>query len=116
MKEFNVKTPAASTPIKALSGGNIQRAVLARELSSQVEVLVIANPCFGLDFNAIADIRALIMEVRNRGAAILLLSEDLDEIIELSDRIGVIFNGAIIYETNAEDLNLNVLGEKMAGH
>jgi ABC-type uncharacterized transport system ATPase subunit len=116
IQDFNVKTPAPDTPIKALSGGNVQRAVLARELSASVEVLVISNPCFGLDFKAIADIRSLIMETRNKGAAILLLSEDLDEIIELSDRIGVIFNGTIVYETNADNVNLNILGEKMAGN
>jgi simple sugar transport system ATP-binding protein len=116
IRDFNVKTPTPCTPIKALSGGNVQRAILARELSSEVEILVISNPCFGLDFNAIADIRSLIMKVRNRGAAVLLLSEDLDEILELSDRIGVIFNGSIIYETSAEELNMSVLGERMAGH
>ncbi len=116
IRDFNVKTPTPGTPIKALSGGNVQRAVLARELSSDVEVLVISNPCFGLDFNAIADIRSLIMQVRNRGAAVLLLSEDLDEVLELSDRIGVIFNGSIIYETTIDELNMSILGEKMAGH
>lgn len=116
IRDFNVKTPSPCTPIKALSGGNVQRAILARELSADVEILVISNPCFGLDFNAIADIRSLIMQARNRGAAILLLSEDLDEVIELSDRIGVIFNGAIIYETPIEELNMSILGEKMAGH
>jgi general nucleoside transport system ATP-binding protein len=116
IKQFNVKTPTPETPIKALSGGNVQRAVLARELSSHVEVLVISNPCFGLDFNAIDDIRSLIMEVRNRGAAILLLSEDLEEIIELSDRIGVIFNGQIVFEADAESATMTIIGEKMAGH
>lgn len=115
IREFNVKTPTPGTPIKALSGGNVQRAILARELSLEVEILVISNPCFGLDFNAISEIRSLIMQVRNRGAAVLLLSEDLDEIIEISDRIGVIFNGSIIYETPVKDLNMSILGEKMAG-
>ncbi len=72
---------------RALSGGNVQRAVLARELGGEVEVLIAANPCFGLDFAAVAQIHAEIMAARNRGAAVLLVSEDLDELLELSDRL-----------------------------
>ncbi len=64
----------------------MQRAVLARELGDVVEVLIAANPCFGLDFAAVAQIHAEIMAARNRGAAVLLVSEDLDELLELSDR------------------------------
>ena len=71
---YNVKTPSTETPIRDLSGGNVQRAVLARELSGDVDVLIVANPCFGLDFASVADIRAQIMEQRNRGAAVLLVS------------------------------------------
>lgn len=114
--KFNVKTSSPYVPIKSLSGGNIQRAVLARELSDDAEVLVISNPCFGLDFSATADVRSLIVMARNKGTAVLLLSEDLDEIIELSDRIGVIYNGQIVYETLAGEADIKVLGEKMAGN
>ena len=60
--------------------------------------------------------RALIIQARNKGTAVLLLSEDLDEIIELSDRIGVIYNGTIVYETSSSDVNIKMLGEKMAGN
>ena len=116
IKKFNVKTPSPQTPIKDLSGGNVQRAVLARELSEDAGVLVVSNPCFGLDFVATADVRALILHARNKGTAVLLLSEDLDEVIELSDRIGVIYNGRIVYETSAMKVNIKVLGEKMAGN
>lgn len=116
IERFNVKTPSPETPIRALSGGNVQRAVLARELSGDASVLVISNPCFGLDFSAAADIRALLLQARNNGTAILLLSEDLDEIIALSDRIGVIFNGAIVYEIPSAGVDINILGEKMAGN
>ena len=77
----------------------MQRAVLARELSEDVDVLIVANPCFGLDFASVADIRAQIMEQRNRGAAVLLVSEDLDEILELSDRIAVMSGGKVAYLT-----------------
>ena len=96
-----MKTPSTDTQIRDLSGGNVQRAVLARELSGDVDVLIVANPCFGLDFASVADIRAQIMEQRNRGAAVLLVSEDLDEILELSDRIAVMSGGKIAYLTQA---------------
>jgi simple sugar transport system ATP-binding protein len=113
---YRVKTPSHSTPIRDLSGGNVQRAVLARELSGGVEVLVAANPCFGLDFEAAADIRAQIIEARNRGAAVLLVSEDLDEVMELSDRIIVMFDGKFVYETPGDQADIAIIGQHMAGH
>ena len=70
---YRVKTPSTEEFIENLSGGNVQRAVLARELSSAVDVLIVANPCFGLDFASVAEIRAQIMEQRNNGAAVLLV-------------------------------------------
>ena len=70
----SVKTASLSSPIATLSGGNVQRAVLARELTGEVDLLIVANPCFGLDFSAVAEIRARIMKARNGGAAVLLLS------------------------------------------
>jgi ABC-type uncharacterized transport system ATPase subunit len=113
---YRVKTPSPNTPIRNLSGGNVQRAVLARELSAGVEVLVAANPCFGLDFEAAAEIRAQIMEARNRGAAVLLVSEDLDEVLELSDRIVVMFDGKFVFETTGADADISTIGRHMAGH
>ncbi|MGO8572598.1 ABC transporter ATP-binding protein, partial [Rhizobium ruizarguesonis] len=90
ISDFKVKTASSSSPIAALSGGNVQWAVLARELTGDVDLLIVSNPCFGLDFSAVAEIRARIMKARNLGAAVLLLSEDLDELLEMSDRIMVI--------------------------
>jgi ABC-type uncharacterized transport system ATPase subunit len=113
---FNVKTPGPANPIGKLSGGNVQRAVLARELADDVDVLVVANPCFGLDFAAVADIHRNLMLARNRGAAVLLISEDLDEILELSDRVFVISNGQIVYETTPAKADLMTIGKYMAGH
>src|SRR5207245_135780 len=78
---------------------NVQRAVLARELSEPVTVLIAANPVFGLDFAAVVEIHDRILAARNAGAAVLLVSEDLDELLELSDRIAVIFGGRIVHET-----------------
>jgi len=116
ISRFNVKTSGPANPIGNLSGGNVQRAVLARELADDVDVLVVANPCFGLDFGAVADIHRNIMSVRNRGAAVLLISEDLDEILELSDRVFVISNGKIVYETVPAKADLMTIGKYMAGH
>jgi simple sugar transport system ATP-binding protein len=116
IQKYRVKTPTPDIPIRALSGGNVQRAVLARELAGGVEVLIAANPCFGLDFAAAAEIRAQIIEARNRGAAVLLISEDLDEVFELSDRIVVMFHGRFVYETTAALADIAIIGRHMAGH
>jgi simple sugar transport system ATP-binding protein len=113
---YKIKTRTPDTPISALSGGNVQRAVLARELGGDVEVLIAANPCFGLDFAAVAQIHAEIMAARNRGAAVLLVSEDLDELLELSDRLVVMFHGQFVYEARASEANLTEIGRHMAGH
>jgi ABC-type uncharacterized transport system ATPase subunit len=116
VSQFKVKTASLASPISALSGGNVQRAVLARELTGEVDLLVVSNPCFGLDFSAVAEIRARIMKARNQGAAVLLLSEDLDELLELSDRILVMSDGALVYETPAATADVNTIGQHMAGH
>jgi general nucleoside transport system ATP-binding protein len=113
---YKIKTRTPDTPISALSGGNVQRTVLARELGGDVEVLIAANPCFGLDFAAVAQIHAEIMAARNRGAAVLLVSEDLDELLELSDRLVVMFHGQFVYEARASEADLTVIGRHMAGH
>lgn len=113
---FKVKTTSLETPIAALSGGNVQRAVLARELTGEVDVLIVSNPCFGLDFSAVAEIRARIMKARNSGAAVLLFSEDLDELMEMSDRILVMSEGRLVYETQARGADISVIGAYMAGH
>jgi simple sugar transport system ATP-binding protein len=116
ISDFKVKTASSASPIAALSGGNVQRAVLARELTGDVDLLIVSNPCFGLDFSAVADIRARIMRARNAGAAVLLLSEDLDELLEMSDRIMVISEGKLAHETPARDADIAVIGAHMAGH
>jgi ABC-type uncharacterized transport system ATPase subunit len=116
IKEFGIRTPGPEVAISGLSGGNVQRAVLARELSEDVSLLVASNPCFGLDFAAVAEIRARIMEARNRGTAVLLISADLDEIFALADRIVVMSDGRAVHETPIERADLGVIGRHMAGH
>jgi ABC-type uncharacterized transport system ATPase subunit len=115
IERYRVKTAGPDAPIATLSGGNVQRAILARELSSDVDVLVVANPCFGLDFASVAEIRAQIMDQRNRGAAVLLVSEDLDEILSLSDRVAVMSGGQITYLEAIEKTDRATIGSYMAG-
>lgn len=116
VKRFSIRTWGPENRVGNLSGGNVQRTVLARELSEHVNALVVVNPCFGLDFNAVADIREQIMNARNRGSAVLLVSEDLDEILELSDRFLVISEGKLVFETTPQAADLTVVGQYMAGH
>jgi simple sugar transport system ATP-binding protein len=116
IETYKVKTPGPDSAIRGLSGGNVQRAVLARELSSEGDLLIVANPCFGLDFAAVAEIRARIVQARNRGAAVLLVSEDLDEILQLSDRIVVMFDGRLALQTDAAAADVGAIGRAMAGH
>ncbi|WP_017301064.1 ABC transporter ATP-binding protein [Nodosilinea nodulosa] len=117
IETFRIKTPSPDTPIQNLSGGNVQRTVLARELSSaNINLLIAANPCFGLDFSAVDQIHNAIVEVRNRGVAVLLVSEDLDELLALSDRLLVMSEGQLVYESLVEQANLTDIGHKMAGH
>jgi simple sugar transport system ATP-binding protein len=114
--EFGVKTRGELAPIRSLSGGNVQRAVLARELSDDADVLIVSNPVFGLDFAAVAEIHQRLMDVRNRGGAVLLLSEDLDELVALSDRVAVLSEGRIVHEVDAAHADRNTLGAFMGGH
>lgn len=116
IRQFNIRTSGPDAALGELSGGNVQRTVLARELAEPAEVLVVANPCFGLDFAAAEEIRARIMEERNGGAAVLLVSEDLDEILSLSDRVVVISGGTFTYETTPAEADPAIIGRHMAGH
>jgi simple sugar transport system ATP-binding protein len=113
---FNIKAQSKDDPVRALSGGNVQRTALARELSGDVSLLIVANPCFGLDFAAVKAIRDRIMAARNRGVAVLLISEDLDELLELSDRIVVMADGRLTYETPTATADVATLGQYMSGH
>ncbi len=114
--EYGIRTPSVETPIGSLSGGNVQRAVLARELASGATLLVVSNPCFGLDFTAVAEIRSRLISARNQGTAVLLISADLDEVLTLSDRILVMSEGRVVHETIADKADMAVIGRTMAGH
>ena len=112
---YGVRAPSREVPIGVLSGGNVQRCVLARELDGDVKLLIVANPCFGLDVKAVAEVRARIVAARNNGTAVLLISEDLDEILELSDRIVVMHEGRIVHETPGAGADTQAIGAHMLG-
>ncbi len=115
VNKFSVKTPRLDTPLKNLSGGNIQKLIMARELSRQPRVLIAAQPTRGVDIGASEYIRQRLLEQRENGVAILLISEDLDEILELSDRIAVMFEGRIVGVVNRGEATPEDLGLLMAG-
>jgi simple sugar transport system ATP-binding protein len=116
MGAYRVRAPSAEAPIGVLSGGNVQRCVLARELDGEVRLLIVANPCFGLDVKAVAEVRTRIMAARNEGTAVLLVSEDLDEILELADRIVVMHGGKVVHETPGPGADAQAIGSHMLGH
>ena len=112
---FTVKTPSLDTPTANLSGGNIQKLIIARELSGEPEVLIAAQPTRGVDIGAAEYIHSVLMQQRAGGTAILLISEDLDEVIGLSDRIAVMFEGRIMGILDQEEATVHRLGLWMAG-
>ncbi len=116
INRFNIKTTSPYAPVQSLSGGNVQRLALARELSDHADVLIVSNPCFGLDVAATSDIHEKILLTRNQGAAVLLVSEDLDEILELADVVVVFFGGNIVLEAPVPQVDRHAVGRSMAGH
>jgi len=115
IERYGIVTPSARTPAKLLSGGNIQRLILAREFSRKPKIVIAAHPTAGLDVGATEQIRNLLLKQKEQGAAILLVSEDLDEIMNLSDRIAVMFRGKIMGIVEATEANLEEIGLMMAG-
>jgi len=115
IKRFAISAPGPDTPARRLSGGNVQKVVLARELSSSPEVIVAANPTRGLDVGATEAVRSLLLEAAGRGVGILLISEDLDEILLLADRIAVMYEGRIVGVVHRSTADIQHLGLMMAG-
>ncbi|HET7658569.1 MAG TPA: ABC transporter ATP-binding protein [Bacillales bacterium] len=116
IEEFDVRTPSEYTLARALSGGNQQKAIIAREVDRSPDFLIAAQPTRGLDVGAIEFIHSKLIEERNKGKAVLLVSFELDEIFNLSDRIAVIYNGEILAEVDPDETNEQELGLLMAGH
>lgn len=115
VSDFSIATPTIDTPARKLSGGNLQKVILAREISGQPQVLIAASPTRGLDIGATETVRKILLEERSLGAAILLISEDLDEIFAISDRIAVLYEGQIMGEFETQEAELTQIGLLMAG-
>lgn len=115
IETFRVKTPSRETKAGSLSGGNIQKVVLAREISRKPRVLIAAQPSRGLDVGATEYVHAQLLEQRRDGTAILMISEDLDEVMALSDRIAVIHDGEIMDIVPRDAATPEKLGLLMAG-
>lgn len=115
MVDYQIAAPSDNSAAKLLSGGNIQRMVLARELSGNPRLIVAAHPTYGLDVGATEQVRQVLLRQRERGAAILLISEDLEEVMALSDRILVMFSGGVMGILDAEGAELGEIGLMMAG-
>jgi len=112
---YDIKTAGPEAVTKSLSGGNLQKVMLARELAGRPAAVVAAQPTRGLDVGAMEYIHQRILQERDRGAGIFLISEDLDEVFNLSDRIVVLYEGAVMGETSAEDASREQVGLWMSG-
>jgi simple sugar transport system ATP-binding protein len=115
VEEFNIKAPGVETEARTLSGGNLQKLILARELSQEPNVIVAVYPSRGLDVGATETVHHLLLQERERGAAVLLISEDLDELLSLSDRIVVLYEGQVMGEVPPDDNQIEKIGLMMAG-
>ncbi len=113
--KYNILAPSIQTPAGKLSGGNLQKLILAREINSEPIFMVAMQPTRGLDVGAIEDIWALLLEQRQNGSAILLISEELDELFSLSDRIAVISEGRIMGIVESENADIDQIGMMMTG-
>ena len=113
--EFDVRTPSTSVPASSLSGGNKQKLIVGREFSDDIDLLVAAQPTRGIDIGAIEFIHRPILDQRDKGTAVLLVSAELDEILGLSDRIAVLYDGELMDVLDAEDSNREKIGLLMAG-
>ena len=116
LAENDVRPADPAAPGRALSGGNQQKLVVGRELSRRAQVLLAAHPTRGVDLGAIEQIHRRILEVRARGSAVLLFSSELSELLSLSDRIAVLYEGRIVFEAQAAATDERSLGQHMTGH
>jgi len=115
IRAYDIKTAGPHAEAKSLSGGNLQKVMLARELAGKPAVVIASQPTRGLDVGATEYVHQRILEERERGAAVLLISEDLDEIFALSDRIVVLFEGEVMGEAVVEEASREQIGLWMSG-
>ena len=115
VEQFDVRTPSIATPAESLSGGNKQKVVIARELAADPALLIAAQPTRGVDVGSIEFIHSQIVKARDAGAGVLLVSAELDEVLGLSDRVLVMYDGRIVAELSGADIDRARIGQLMAG-
>jgi simple sugar transport system ATP-binding protein len=115
IQKFNVKAPGPNAAAKSLSGGNLQKFIVGREIDAAPKLLVISQPTWGVDVGAAAQIRGEILQLRDSGCAVLVVSEELDELFEISDRLHVIAKGRLSPSVNIKDATIEQIGEWMSG-
>ena len=115
IQEFDIRAPSEKTPVGLLSGGNMQKVILAREISRSLKLLLASQPTRGLDIHATSFIREQICQARDQGLAVLWISEDLDELLMVADRIAVIFDGRIVGILTQEEASISLIGQMMTG-
>jgi len=112
--QYDIRTPGVDVPVQTLSGGNQQKVIVAREMSRDLHVLVVAQPTRGLDVGSIEFIHRRIVQLRDEGVAVLLVSAELDEILSLSDRVGVVYRGRLVGQFDRADTTREQVGLLMA--
>ena len=115
MEQFDVRAPSSQTPTRRLSGGNVQKVLLAREMSGRPKVLVVSTPTQGLDIGAVATVHQLLLDAAAEGVGVLLVSEDLDEVLALADRVVVMYEGSVTGVVDAADATVASIGVLMGG-
>jgi simple sugar transport system ATP-binding protein len=113
--KFDVRLTSIEQPIRTLSGGNVQKLVLGRALDGEPDIIIAAQPTWGLDVGAVAFVHAQLLAAKARGAAVLLISEDLDEVFALADRVAVMFEGKLSPLVPTAQLSMQTIGLAMAG-
>jgi simple sugar transport system ATP-binding protein len=114
-ERFDIRGGSVESPTRLLSGGNMQKLILARVLDRQPRLILAAQPTRGLDIGAVAAVHRHLLDARERGCAILLITEDLDELLQLSDRVRVLYRGRLGPPRQRADIELGALGLEMAG-
>lgn len=115
VREFDVKMGSIFQPVKMMSGGNLQKLLLGREIASKPKLMIVLYPVRGLDIGAIESVHKLLLQMKENNTAIILVSEELEEIAKLADRVGVIFSGKILGEFPVKEMDTEKIGALMAG-
>jgi simple sugar transport system ATP-binding protein len=115
IEKFDIAVPLRNAPVKVLSGGNMQKLLLAREIEENPRLLIAEHPTRGLDVGATEFVRKTLLEQRDHGVAVLLISEDLDEILMVADRVAVMYEGRIVGIVDAHQADIAQIGLMMAG-